>query len=298
MSEDMFDIIFTGDIVDGADLALVKQKAAQIFRLNDVKTEVLFSGKPTVLKKNVDQSAVSKYQRILTGIGMTTVVQPHRDKPCEKPCEKPDEKMEESSEHPVSDTVSNVKPTPTQLIKPTVESAVVSTTPPPVSELIVLPVGSLITSEVVANSSEAESSEANRESAVDTHVSHIEVPAWEIDKPGTVLAESVNTPINKTYDGLSEVSLAPLAADLLTDNEKSTPPTPPPLTSIENITVAQSGDDLLNTSERSELIESSIDTSHLSASSSGGELLAEHEKRVFVETPLDTSKLRLSDVDL
>jgi hypothetical protein len=294
MSEDMFDIIFTGDIVDGADLALVKQKAAQIFRLNDAKTEVLFSGKSTVLKKNVDQSAVSKYQRILTGIGMTTVVQPHR--------EKPDEKYEEKSKHPVSDTTPSVKPMLTPVIKPTVESAVasgvVSTTPSPVSELAVLPVGSLIASEVVAKNSVAESVKASAESAVDTQISHIEVPAWEIDKPGTVLAESANTPINKTYDGLSEVSLAPLAADLLTDNEKSTPLTPPSLTSIENITVAQSGEDLLNTSERSEFMESSIDTSHLSASSSGGELLAEHEKRVFVETPLDTSKLRLSDVDL
>ncbi|MFT6202315.1 MAG: hypothetical protein ACJAZJ_001515 [Candidatus Endobugula sp.] len=294
MSEDMFDIIFTGDIVGGADLALVKQKAAQIFRLSDTKTEVLFSGKPTALKKNVDQSAVSKYQRILTGIGMITVVQPHSEKSCEKPVEK--------SEHTVSYTAPSVKPMPAPVIKPTVESAVassvVATTPSPARELTVLPVGSLIASEVLANNSVAESAKANAGSAEDTHVSHIEVPDWEIDKPGTVLAESANTPINKTYDGLSEVSLAPLAADLLTDNEKITPPTLPPLTSIENITVAQSGEDLLNTSERSEFMESSIDTSHLSASSSGGELLAEHEKRVFVETPLDTSTLRLSDVDL
>ena len=272
MSEDMFDIIFTGDLVDGASLDLVKQKAVQVFRLNDSKVTVLFSGKRTVLKKNVDQSAAMKYQKILTGIGMASVVIAHREKPYKEPVPTPF----------ASPAVKNVA-----------ESSAISMPPPPASELAVLPVGSLAADELGAGMPAINSVNASPELIVDA-----QVPDWEIAKPGTVLAEPVDNPVNNTYDGLSEVSLAPLAADLLTDKEKSALPTPPPLTSIENITVAQPGEDLLNTSEKSEFMELSIDTSHLSAPPSEGELLAEHEKRVFVETPLDTSQLSLRDVDV
>jgi len=243
MSENMFDIIFTGDICNDVDLDRVKQKAAHVFRLNDTRVVALFSGKRTVLRQNLDQSAATKYQKILMSMGMITVLQSHS------------EKLDDKKEFSVSDTSLSEKR------RPTVKSVATKSAPSIVrslpssfaDELTVLPVGTSV------------------DASADLHLSDIHVPDWGLDKLGTLLAEPVHIPINNTYDRLSAISLAALATDLLTDKEKSIPPIPPSLTSIENITVTQSGEDLLNASEKTKLSVLFIDTSHLSVLPSEGE---------------------------
>jgi hypothetical protein len=73
----MFDVIFTGDIAEGFVLADVKKKAAQLFKMNDQKIDALFKGGALSLKKNLDQLAAQKYQKILSQIGMVVLIQPH-----------------------------------------------------------------------------------------------------------------------------------------------------------------------------------------------------------------------------
>lgn len=71
-----FDIVFTGNIAEGFTLADVKRKAAQVFKMDDGKVDTLFQSKARTLKKNLDESAANKYQKILSQIGMVVLVQP------------------------------------------------------------------------------------------------------------------------------------------------------------------------------------------------------------------------------
>lgn len=69
-----FDVIFSGEIIDGFAVSAVKDKASQIFKMDSGKVESLFQGKSLTLKKNIDEAAANKYQKILSNIGMQVYV--------------------------------------------------------------------------------------------------------------------------------------------------------------------------------------------------------------------------------
>ena len=70
MTDLLFDIVFTGKLAGGIEPSAVKQKVAQLFKLDTEKVDRLFQGKPVTLKKNLEQVAAKKYQKILMQIGM------------------------------------------------------------------------------------------------------------------------------------------------------------------------------------------------------------------------------------
>jgi predicted nicotinamide N-methyase len=69
MSEQQYDIIFRGDIVFGHQLSEVKLRLQQLFKADGAKIEMLFSGKPTPLKRNVDLASAQKYRDALIKAG-------------------------------------------------------------------------------------------------------------------------------------------------------------------------------------------------------------------------------------
>jgi hypothetical protein len=72
MSDDemkTFDIVFRGDIQFGQNLNDVKLKLQQLFKIDTVKVDALFSGKPVVLKRGLDKTSAEKYQDVLTKAG-------------------------------------------------------------------------------------------------------------------------------------------------------------------------------------------------------------------------------------
>lgn len=69
MSDEMFEVAFSGQIVDGADLAQVKAKVGQMFKADEAKLVHLFSGKRVVIKKNIDQQTAAKYESALSKVG-------------------------------------------------------------------------------------------------------------------------------------------------------------------------------------------------------------------------------------
>lgn len=75
----IYKIVFSGEIVEGFELAAVKNKAAQVFKMDGQKLEALFQGSARTLKKNLDDSAAKKYQKILTQIGMVVSVEVEQD---------------------------------------------------------------------------------------------------------------------------------------------------------------------------------------------------------------------------
>ncbi len=71
MSDDIqYSIVFTGELVDGASLVQVKQKAAQLFKMDEQKIEAIFQSSSVVLKKGLTLPAAQKYQKIIANIGM------------------------------------------------------------------------------------------------------------------------------------------------------------------------------------------------------------------------------------
>lgn len=69
MSADTYEVAFSGEIAEGADLEKVKANVAQMFKADAAKLAHLFSGKRVVIKKGIDQQTAMKYQAALTKAG-------------------------------------------------------------------------------------------------------------------------------------------------------------------------------------------------------------------------------------
>jgi len=62
MSDQLFEIAFSGKVSEGADPAEVKARIGKMFNADEAKLAQLFSGKRIVIKKNLDQATAAKYQ--------------------------------------------------------------------------------------------------------------------------------------------------------------------------------------------------------------------------------------------
>lgn len=69
MSDELFEVAFSGQINDGADLNEVKAKVGKMFNADAAKLAQLFSGKRIIIKKNIDQQTASKYRTALERAG-------------------------------------------------------------------------------------------------------------------------------------------------------------------------------------------------------------------------------------
>jgi hypothetical protein len=69
MSDELFEVAFSGQISDGAEPGEVKAKVAKMFNADDAKLAQLFSGRRVVIKKNIDRATADKYQTALNRAG-------------------------------------------------------------------------------------------------------------------------------------------------------------------------------------------------------------------------------------
>lgn len=69
MSDNNFEVAFSGQIVAGADLAQVKSKVAALFKTDVAKIEHMFSGARVVIKKGLDNATAVKYQAAMKSAG-------------------------------------------------------------------------------------------------------------------------------------------------------------------------------------------------------------------------------------
>lgn len=69
MSDARFNIVFSGELVAGADPAKVRENLAKVFKMELAKVEALFSGKPVVIKKDADQATAMKFRAVLRQAG-------------------------------------------------------------------------------------------------------------------------------------------------------------------------------------------------------------------------------------
>ena len=69
MSDQLFEVAFSGQISEGANLDEVKSRVGKMFNADETKLALLFSGKRVVIKKNIDQATATKYKTALNRAG-------------------------------------------------------------------------------------------------------------------------------------------------------------------------------------------------------------------------------------
>ena len=79
MSDELFEVAFSGQIVDGANPEEVKARVGKMFKADDAKITTLFSGKRVVIKKNIDQTTATKYKAALFQAGAVGEIKPMSD---------------------------------------------------------------------------------------------------------------------------------------------------------------------------------------------------------------------------
>jgi len=101
MSDQLFEVAFSGKISADASLDEVRARVAKMFNADDAKLAQLFSGKRIVIKKNIDQATAAKYKTALNRAGAECEVRPMGGEPvaaepapekaaaAEKPAQKP-----------------------------------------------------------------------------------------------------------------------------------------------------------------------------------------------------------------
>ena len=78
MSEQQFDVFFRGDIVAGQAIVDVKERLGGLFKLEAAQVDQLFSGRPTAIRRNLDEASAKKYQQALLKIGALAELRPAR----------------------------------------------------------------------------------------------------------------------------------------------------------------------------------------------------------------------------
>ncbi|WP_416426341.1 hypothetical protein RAM80_10580 [Pseudomonas sp. App30] len=71
----LFEIVFRGQLVPGAQLALVKANLAKLFQSDGARIDALFSGRRLVLKSDLDPQAAEKYRSTLERAGIIVTVE-------------------------------------------------------------------------------------------------------------------------------------------------------------------------------------------------------------------------------
>ena len=76
MSDQLFDVFFRGDIVAGQAVVEVKERLANLFKLEAAQVDQLFSGRPAAIRRNLDEASARKYEQALLKIGAVAELRP------------------------------------------------------------------------------------------------------------------------------------------------------------------------------------------------------------------------------
>ena len=69
MEGQRFAVVFSGRIVEGADPQQVRENLAGLFKVDAAKVALMFSGKPVLIKKGIDEAKARSYQAALWKAG-------------------------------------------------------------------------------------------------------------------------------------------------------------------------------------------------------------------------------------
>lgn len=78
-SEQQYDVVFRGDIAPGETLTVVRQRLGDLFRLDETRLNQLFSGRPVVLRRGLDQAGAERFRQVLEEAGALVQLRPGND---------------------------------------------------------------------------------------------------------------------------------------------------------------------------------------------------------------------------
>jgi hypothetical protein len=81
MSEQKYEIAFSGQIADGVDVETVKQHFARMFKADEARLAQMFSGKRVLIKREVDEITMIKYRGAFQKAGAVCEIRALSDEP-------------------------------------------------------------------------------------------------------------------------------------------------------------------------------------------------------------------------
>ncbi len=72
--EERYNIYFSGQVLEGHDIAQVRLQLAKLFKADDTTLDKLFSGSPQLIKRNCDKDTALKYQQAMKKAGAKPVI--------------------------------------------------------------------------------------------------------------------------------------------------------------------------------------------------------------------------------
>ncbi len=85
MSEQRYEVVFRGDVVPGQSIVDVKQRLAELFGADSARIDGMFSGRPVVIKRNLDQETAQRYQASIRKAGAVVAIRTTADTQPEPP---------------------------------------------------------------------------------------------------------------------------------------------------------------------------------------------------------------------
>ena len=209
-------IVFNGEIVEGFQIISVKAQMAKLLRADADKMQLLFSGKPIVLKKTQDKSEAAKYGTVLKKVGANIRIKILKDK------------ASAPAAAPAADF--SLAPNEGALFDPAPEVA------PPDIDLSKLSLGendgTLLVEPKPAEHADIDLSEysvAENDGSPLTEaapeVQKVEAPDFGLDEPGAIL-ETLHEEVEELNPDTSGMSLAFPGSELLNPEEKKQGPPP------------------------------------------------------------------------
>ncbi len=105
---DKFKVVFTGELQEGFSLEEAKASIQQSFALTDAQIEKIFTGRPIVLKKNIDYGAAERFKSLLDKAGViSNIVEIH--KAINKEAVQVQKSMDDTGQHPVTPGNKDIK---------------------------------------------------------------------------------------------------------------------------------------------------------------------------------------------
>jgi len=221
MNQARYDVIFSGAIADGLDIAVVKGRVAKLFKTDASQVERLFSGNTVVIKRQTDEQTARKYHAAMRQAGALCRVRPSAS--ADKGRELPQRATAKPrSAGPAGGGMSIAAPGSTLVEHPHVPEREFD-----LSAYSMAAVGADVLDHIE-----------------DPEAPEIDLSGYDLDPPGVELVESLEASPPPALD-TSEFSVAPTGVDLV----DSSPVEATQLPDISALSMAPAGSDVLKPGE-------------------------------------------------
>lgn len=272
MSE-LFNVVFAGQVVAGADPEAVRANVARLFKVNEAALEKLFSGQRIAVKKAVDQAGAMKLRAMLKQAGAVATLEAcdEQGRPLAAGAVAP---------RPAAPVAAPVAAAPAQPAAPAPKQ-------PSMAERIA----------AMAAADEKLNALKPNPDLPPPPADVKRVETWKMFPVGSVLLEaSASGPVRAPLlPNISHFTLAKLGTELLDSAErKQLAPEPVVVPDLSAIKVAALGADVLKADEKENKAPVVVDISGMSMAPPNTDVLKPEEKRVVVPVVVDVSGITVA----